>query len=154
MALSGLVHRGWCSVILLLLSFFGFAQSKHLKGIVRDSHSEERVPFASIEFKHTTQGKLSDSAGNFSFNFSRWPSDTLLVTYVGFEDRQFVLDTSRNEIQLVVNLERGKKSGEVIIKSKIGRGLILWRKIVKYKPVKTEAASNYSYELYNKLKRT
>jgi len=152
MALSGLVHRGWCSVILLLLSFFGFTQSKHLKGIVRDSHSEERVPFASIEFKHTTQGKLSDSAGNFSFNFSRWPSDTLLITYVGFEDRQIVLDTSRSEIQLVVNLERGKKSGEVIIKSKIGRGLILWRKIVKHKPFNDRSRfSNYSYELYNKL---
>ena len=152
MDLSGLVHRGWCSVILLLLSSCAWAQTKHLKGIVRDSHSEERVPFASIEFKHSTQGKLSDSAGNFSFHLSRWPSDTLLVTYVGFEDRQIALDTSKNELEIVVNLERGKKSGEVIVKSKIGRGLILWRKIVKNKPINDRARfNNYSYELYNKL---
>lgn len=152
MDLSGLVHRGWCSVILLLLSVWGLGQTKHLKGYVRDSHSEERIPFASIQFKHTTQGRLSDSAGDFSFHLSRWPSDTLLITYVGFEDREIVLDTSKNTIELVVNLERGRKTGEVIVKSKIGRGLILWRKIVKNKPRNDRRRfSNFSYELYNKL---
>src|SRR4029078_7435514 len=51
-----------------------------------------------------------------------------------------------------VNLERGRKQGEVIVKSKIGRGLILWRKIVKNKPYKDRSGfTNFSYELYNKL---
>jgi hypothetical protein len=49
------------------LSSTGFAQNKILKGYVKDGLSDERIPFASVSFIRSNAGKLSDSAGNFSF---------------------------------------------------------------------------------------
>ncbi len=146
-------YRGMLSVTLLIFTCtVSLAQGKHLRGIIQDSHSDERIPFASVTFRNSSIGAVSDSAGNFSFHFSEWPSDTLIVTYVGYEDFKIGLDTRQDTIRLLVNLERGKRNTEVIVKSRIGRGLILWRKIVRNKPKNDRAKfDNYSYELYNKL---
>ncbi|MCO5235478.1 MAG: DUF5686 and carboxypeptidase regulatory-like domain-containing protein [Chitinophagaceae bacterium] len=146
----------WLAVSSIFILFFftaeTSAQVKKLYGQIRDAHSEELIPFASLEFKNTAIGALSDSAGNFSFRFSHWPSDTLLVTYVGYEDYVLPVDTTLEEIQVIIELERGKTNTEVIIKSKIGKGLIMWRKIVQHKPYNDRARfDNFSYELYNKL---
>jgi hypothetical protein len=139
-------------VFFLLWGNAAYAQQRKIYGYIQDAHSEERIPFASIQFKNTAVGKLSDSAGNFSFVLPNWPSDTLEVTYVGFEDFYVAIDTTAEEMHLVVNLERGKRDNEVVIKSKIGRGMILWRKIVRNKPYNDRARfDNFSYELYNKL---
>jgi hypothetical protein len=52
----------------------------------------------------------------------------------------------------MVNLERGSLQKEVVIKSKHSKGWILWRKVVKKKPMNDRLRfENYLYELYNKL---
>ncbi|HRN55270.1 MAG TPA: DUF5686 family protein, partial [Agriterribacter sp.] len=139
-------------VFLAVFSFSATAQVKKLSGHIQDAHSEERIPFASLEFKKTTIGALSDSAGDFSFILSHWPSDTLIVTFVGFEDYVLPIDTTLEEIQVIIEMERGKSNAEVIIKSKISKGMIMWRKIVQHKPLNDRSRfDNFSYELYNKL---
>ena len=73
-------------VLTCLLGFSAInAQTRILSGIVKDSHSEERIPFASVSFKNSTIGKLTDSAGTFSFYLNNWPSDTLEITCVGYQ---------------------------------------------------------------------
>ncbi len=147
--------RWWffCNILFLLaVALRTTAQVKKLSGQIRDAHSEEVIPFASLEFKNSTIGALSDSAGNFSFHFSRWPSDTLMITYVGYEDYIFPIDTTLEEIQVIIEMERGKTNSEVIIRSKISKGLIMWRKIVQHKVYNDRSRfDNFSYELYNKL---
>ena len=64
------------------MSWPALSQQKIISGIVKDSHSEEPIPFASVSFKNTTVGKLSDSAGHFTFYLNNWPSDTLEITCV------------------------------------------------------------------------
>ncbi|PVD52124.1 hypothetical protein DC498_12120 [Terrimonas sp.] len=149
--------KSLCSYVAVSFCFIfitgsAFAQQRKIYGYVQDSHSEERIPFASLKFKRSAEGTLSDSAGNFSFTLDAWPSDTIEVTYVGYENFYLAIDTTAEEMQVVINLERGKRNTEVVIKSKIGKGMILWRKIVKNKPINDRSRfENYSYELYNKL---
>lgn len=154
------LHMTWkslCFSVVVCFNFFllsqpAFTQERKIFGYIQDAHSEERIPFASIQFRNSTIGKLSDSAGNFSFILPKWPSDTIEVTYVGYETFYLAIDTTAEEMQVTVNLERGKRTNEVIVKSKIGRGMILWRKIVKNKPFNDRTRfDNFSYELYNKL---
>jgi hypothetical protein len=58
-----------------------------VRGVVKDIHSDERIPFASIQFKKSGIGKLTDSVGTFAFSLNEWPKDdTLEVTYVGYQD--------------------------------------------------------------------
>jgi len=144
------------SFFLLIFFFFPLqfihAQQKQLHGIIRDNHSDEAIPFATVNFKGTNFSKLSDSSGSFKFYLGHWPSATLVISYAGFEDYVALLDTTQIKLEVVIKMERKKNINEVIVKSKIGRGLLLWRKIVKYKDQHDISnLSNYAYEAYNKL---
>ena len=146
--------------VALTLAFFavvpsGLSQSKILKGIIKDIHSDERIPFASIQFIKSGSGKLADSSGAFVFRLDRWPHDTLEITYVGYQDFKFPIDPTNikgDTLNVVVNMERGKYTAEVIVKRKIDRGLLMWKRIVRRKPMNDRYRfNNFSYELYNKL---
>src|SRR3954469_14195606 len=92
------------------------AQLKVLKGIIKDEHSDERIPFASIHFQKSGSGKLADSSGAFTFRFEHWPSDTLEITYVGYKDYKVFINPSMaksDTIHVVANMDRGKYAAEV-----------------------------------------
>jgi hypothetical protein len=145
-------------VLCFLTGFTAASQTKIIRGTIKDAHSEERIPFASIRFKNSSAGRLSDSAGNFIFRFDQWPNDTLEITYVGYQDYILVLDSAflarakQNVIDINILLERGKYTSEVVVKRKVDRGLLMWRRIVRRKPFNDRYRfNNFSYELYNKL---
>ena len=148
------VLRTYTLILFLTCCAAGTAwgQMRTIHGAIRDIHSDEPVPFATVSFAHTQVIKLADSSGHFTFHVPRWPSDTIMVTYVGFEPRMFHIDTSQVNLDLLIQMMRGKPPGEVVIKGKINRGLMLWRKIVKHKPENDRGQfENFGYELYNKL---
>jgi hypothetical protein len=151
------MNRGTCYGILLLLLIFIHpikvdSQSRFISGIVRDSHSDEPVPFASVIFQNTATGELTDTAGRFSFRLSQWPSDTLLITSVGYQPLAYFLDRTKDTLMLTIVLERGTFTEGVRVKTKVNKGLLLWRKIVQNKSRNDRYRfSNFSYELYNKL---
>jgi hypothetical protein len=134
------------------------SQTKVIKGYIKDALSNERVPFASVNFIRSNDGKLSDSAGNFIFHFSEWPSDTLLISYVGYQDYKLFISPDlikkavNGQLNLVVLMERGKTVSEVVVRRNIDRGLLMWKRIVKHKKENDRYRfNNFSYELYNKL---
>lgn len=138
--------------LLLLTAGRGIAQTKIISGIVQDASSEERIPFASISFKNTTAGKLTDSAGTFTFYFSNWPSDTLLITCVGYQPFRYILNKNKDSVHITINMERGTFNEGASVKIKVNKGLLVWRKIVQNKPDNDRYKfDNFSYELYNKL---
>ena len=120
-------------LLILLTPFFTTAQSKTIRGYVKDRLSDERISFASLNFKLSRNGRLTDSAGSFTFHFDQWPNDTLEVTYVGYQDvkipinPEFIARISKDgghSIDLVVSMDRGKVTSEVIVKRKIDRGYL------------------------------
>ncbi len=128
------------------------AQKKIISGTVKDSHSEERIPFASVSFRNSTVGKLTDSSGYFSFYLNNWPSDTLEITCVGYQPFFLVINKNKDSILTAIPMERGTFIEGVKVKVKVNKGLLLWRKIVKNKPDNDRYRfDNFSYELYNKL---
>ncbi len=144
--------RALTCLLFLCSGTYVFAQQKIIAGVVKDSHSEEPIPFASLQFKNSTIGKLSDSAGSFIFYLSQWPSDTLEVTCVGYQPYFFPIDKLSDSILLNIKMERGTFSETATVRVKINKGLFLWKKIVQHKPYNDRYRfSNFSYELYNKL---
>lgn len=133
-------------------------QTKVLRGVIKDAHSDERIPFASMQFQVAGTGKLSDSAGGFSFRFDEWPVDTIKITYVGYQDFFLAIDSNLTRrakngvVDISILLERGKFTNEVVVKQKVDRGLLMWRRIVRRKARNDRYRfANFSYELYNKL---
>src|SRR5688572_21337285 len=138
-----------CSYLSHFTPSFG---QKTIKGFIRDAHSEEPVPFASVQFRHTTIGKLTDSSGRFFFYFEEWPSDTIDISSVGYQPYRFSFDKNRDSITITINMERGTFNEGVSVKVKVNKGLQVWRKIVQHKPENDRYRfDNFSYELYNKL---
>lgn len=133
-------------------SFTSLAQHKTLSGIIIDAQSEERVPFASVSFRNTTVGKLSDSSGSFTFTFTSWPSDTLEITCVGYQPYRLVVPKEKTETSFTIRLERGTFNEGAQLRVKVNKGLFVWRKIVQHKAENDRYRfHNFSYELYNKL---
>lgn len=129
-----------------------FAQHKVIAGIIKDNHSDEPVAFSSVQFKNTTIGKLTDSAGHFSFSFSKWPSDTLEITNVAYQAIIYVFNKTKDSIFITIKMDPRKISENATVKIKINRGLYLWKRIVQHKPQNDKFRfDNFSYELYNKL---
>jgi hypothetical protein len=140
------------SVLFLFIAGAVSGQTKIISGVVKDSHSEEPVPFASVLFKNTKVGKLTDSAGGFIFYFDELPSDTLLITCVGYQPFLYIIDKSKDSLLADIQMERGTFNEGVVVRIKVNKGLLLWRKIVKHKPLNDRYRfQNFSYELYNKL---
>jgi len=162
--------------ILLLIGSFAvvgggsaLGQGRVLKGIIRDAHSEERVPFASMRLLRAGTGRLSDSAGGFTFHFRDLSPDTLVISYVGYRNFKLALSPqlwegrapgstgegsrmAADTLNVVISLERGQYATEVVVKRTVDRGLMLWRKIVRRKRYNDRYRfDNFSYELYNKL---
>jgi hypothetical protein len=136
-------------------AFLTSAQSKVLIGIVTDQHSAETVPFASLRFKLSGAGKLTDSSGAFQFILPGTAKDTLLITSVGYEDYNLPIDFSaltKDTFRVSIQMVPGKISVGVVVKAKVNRGLQLWKRMVKFKPRNNQFRfDNFSYELYNKL---
>jgi len=149
--------KPWLKISLsLLLGFFlitaAYGQHKIISGIIKDEHSDEPVPFASIQFLNSPVGKLSDSAGGFTFFLNKWPSDTLLITCVGYQPYKLFIPAERDTITVQIIMERGTFIEGVKVKAKVNKGLFLWRKIVEHKPQNDKFRfDNFSYEVYNKL---
>src|SRR5712675_424087 len=115
------IFRSGKLLLCLLLFQYSQGQNKILKGIIKDAHSDERIPFASLQFKFGKEGRLSDSAGTFIFRFSEWPqSDTLVVTYVGYQEFLLPIDSlllskaNGNKIDITLPLERAKYEAVVV----------------------------------------
>ncbi|MBK5270565.1 MAG: carboxypeptidase-like regulatory domain-containing protein [Bacteroidia bacterium] len=139
-------------ILLIYWPTFLFSQKKIISGIVKDSHSEETIPFASVSFKNSTIGNLTDSSGAFSFYLSTWPSDTLEITCVGYQPFKYFINTSKDSVLLNVLMERGTFNEGATVRIKVNKGLFVWRKIVQHKPENDRYRfDNFSYELYNKL---
>jgi hypothetical protein len=128
------------------------SQPKVVNGIVKDAHSDEAVPFASVNFKNTSKGNFSDSSGRFFLRLNKWPSDTLEITCVGYQPFFYIIDPKSDSLFLLVRMERGTFNEGVKVKARVNKGLLLWRRIVQHKPSNNPYRfENFSYELYNKL---
>ena len=130
------------------------AQQKIITGLVKDSHSDEYLPFASVRFKNTTVGKSSDSVGTFRFDLSKWPSDTLIITSISYKEFVFVIPPNKDSINIIAALEAGSANAEVVIKTKAkhSRGWYLWKKVVAHKDQNNIFRNtNFTYHVYNRL---
>ena len=128
------------------------AQRKILKGIVKDRQSDEAIPYASVVFKLSRQGTLTDSSGIFSFEYNGSGLDTLLVTSVGYTSLAMVVPIVKDSNFITIKMDVAPTSKEVVIKTKFNRALWFWNRIQKNKHLHDRSRyNNYSYEIYNKL---
>jgi hypothetical protein len=140
------------ALMVIFTTQFNYLRAEVLivKGLVKDAHNEEPIPFASIELNTARRGTITDSAGHFSLDYPAGKSDSLIITYVGYRRKAISL-AANNGRDIIIVLDRAE-GNNVMVKTKANWGLVLWRKVVKHKPANDRRRySSYAYELHNKL---
>ena len=144
----------------LYILFFTFlshtvsAQNVYIiKGKVTDAVTHDPIPFSSINIKNTSLGKNTDFEGNFQFQLSAIPSDSLLVSCLGYFSKSFYI--SRDSITQTLNIQL--KPSEILLQEvKVYSGENPAYRIIR-KAVAAKSENNYKkidgfdYKSYNKI---
>ncbi len=139
-------------LFLFLFSLKGTAQFITISGTIMDAHTKEPVSYASVYFSKSGNGVTSDSAGNFTLRLFNKESDTLMVSFVGYELFKIQVSSLDNNRPLTLQLQRGTSKDNATVRTKINKGLFLWKKIMAKKPFYNRYGfNNFGYEAYNKL---
>ncbi len=140
------------SFVFLLLPALVFSQTDLVKGTVLDAHTREPIAFASVYLSVSNAGKITDSAGAFTIYLPGESIDTLNVSFVGYQLFRIPVRSIDFKKPLIIEMQRGKNNSEVIIRTKVNKGLFLWKKIMSKKKLYNRYnLDNFGYESYNKL---
>ena len=94
-------HKILNIIILLFVSYVGFAQTRTITGTVKDRSNNEPLTGAAVSIKGTTRGMSVDANGEFSLsNVSS--SDTLEVSFIGYITQTIPVG-NRNVIEVLLN---------------------------------------------------
>lgn len=108
-------------VIILFLFNLSFGQSgktvinSTLAGIVLDERTDQPIPGATVLIKGTTHGVQTDIDGNFYFQTGQKFPYTLIVSFVGYQKREFVAEGTPVKIFLK---ESSEQLNEVVVTSR------------------------------------
>ena len=134
-----------CSLTISLL-----AQSNIYKGLMVCQSTKEKIAFASISWKRSGKGGMTDSTGHFVIPVV-YQQDTLIVTHVGYESLSYAVDLYKNAGDPIIELTQKQESGVVVL-AKYNKGELWWKKVVRRKPLNNPFQySSYSCQLYKKM---
>ena len=79
-------------IIVITSLFYSLSAQSVTKvtGKVMDSNTKELLPFVNVTFKGTNVGASTDIDGQYEIN-TRFPSDTLVASYIGYEDQYIII---------------------------------------------------------------
>lgn len=105
-------------LVYILSSFSVAAVNVTVTGVVRDSISQEPVPFATVMLKGTERGVLTDDAGRYTISTSL-SFDSIFASAIGYGDKTVVVKSKSGSINLDIDLHpTGVMLGEVIARPK------------------------------------
>ena len=134
----------WLGLMLCGVALSG--QSQDYRGQIIDENGSPLV-FASVQVKSSTRGVFSDLDGQFAIRASI--SDTLLISYVGFETQSIVLD---DDLWLSVRLQStGLLLEEVVVRPEENPAWRIIREAIANKRIHDpRELPGYSYEAFHK----
>ncbi len=152
------MNRYICLFFTLFIVYIPFASAQYkLQGVVRDSATNETLPFAAVVIEGTKTGKSTDMEGKFIIN-SAPENAVLIVSYTGYFPKRVVVDPSNRENIEVVLSSSMRELDEVVItpkKTKYSKknnpAVELVEKIIAQKKQnRLEDHDYYQYERYEK----
>jgi len=112
------MNRYVISLLLLLIPVFTLAQGQnHLKGKILDEYSDP-IANVNVYIQDTSIGVITDIDGFFTISFSSGVGDTLVISHMGYKNRQFPVDSLLNLENLVIQLtESAEEIDQVEVRS-------------------------------------
>ena len=120
-------------VVFICTALFQDINAQNISGKVLNAFTKEPISFASVYWKKANQGGITDSAGGFKIKLSNWPKDTLVVSYVGYDNLFYPFNMLRADSSLILYMKEVKMNDVIVVKSKFSKGLRWWKQIVANK---------------------
>lgn len=96
--------RTFAILFLLLMNASLFAQSGRiqLSGKIKDKNTGEPLPGVTVAIKGTTDGTQTDAEGRFVLKAPNTFPLTLIVTYVGYEKQEYVVENEKSNVNFEI----------------------------------------------------
>ena len=146
------LHNTIVLLLGLFLSVVAYSQNFTIKGKVTDAETGEGVPFANVYFTKTFEGSTTDFEGHYIITTSN-PSDTLMVSYMGYLPRKKFFDKKRSD--QVINFQLASSStklDEIVVKAGENPAFKIMRKVIDNRDKNDKRnLKSYEYEAYTKI---
>ncbi len=142
----------WIIVFFCILSnLTTSAQITKVRGVIRDSETNEVIPFVNVTFKNSTIGTITNTDGEY-FLETRTYYDSLIVSFVGYKKQSSFVQKNRFQ-EINFNLEPNIYAlEEIVVLPTENPAHPILRNIIankeKHNPRKFDS---YNYKLYNKV---
>jgi hypothetical protein len=151
--MKSLVKQISITIFCIFTVALGFSQtgSNYIKGIVMNEENEP-LPYASIQFKSSSAGTISNEDGEFIIDKRRLAVDTIVVYFMGYKTTEFALN-HHSSLQ-IITLERtvNQLSGVVVLGDEESYALGLLKKLIrKYRGDKKEQISKAFLSLSSEM---
>ncbi len=151
----------WLTLFVSIISIVNITAQDLTKivGKVTDANTGEPLPFVDVIFLGTYTGASTDLDGKYVLD-SKFPSDTILVTFIGYEPQKIAIAKEvRRQVIDVKLKEESVVAQEVVIKAKRKRyrkknnpAVALMRKVIANKQENSiESKPFYSYDQHEKI---
>lgn len=139
-------------LIISCLTISSFAQKTKVSGIVIDEVNGEALPFVNLLFKGTKIGTSTDIDGKFSLE-SYYSSDSLVITFVGYERKVIHIKKDISQIVTINLLESSTHLIELVVTpSETNPAHPIIKQVLANKRINNrEKLDSYQYEVYNKI---
>lgn len=118
--LNNIPHRRSLFLFIILCILFSIninAQNTVFKGIVKDSITQEVLPYVTIQFDKTNIGVFSNEDGTFSVSNSKGHTD-ILISFIGYETQKFKIPAGKTTQKTILLANKGKTLKDVVIRPK------------------------------------
>ena len=106
----------WLIIATIFVAYTANAQKYNLSGYLRDSLTNEFLIGATVQIENTTFGSSSNAYGYYSITVNKGKV-TLLVNYIGYEQKSLTIDVASN-LTLDISLKEKMTSlKEVVVSS-------------------------------------
>jgi len=135
----------------LFVCSFSFAQGIiTITGYVQNEQNGQPIELANIIIKNTDKGTATDEDGKFFIQTTN-NNDTLIVSYIGFENAEIILSDEPNQFY-TIRLSSGYDLDEIIIKPKEDPAKALMKLVIAHKKDNDpEQIEGYKARGYNKI---
>jgi hypothetical protein len=89
-----------CALLILFICTSLIAYNQVIHGVVIDSQTKNKIPFATLYFNGTTLGKVADQDGNFELNIDEHTSKTLIISAIGYYSKSLTDLSELDELKV------------------------------------------------------
>ncbi len=146
-----LVQERFIILVLVLLSFTGFAQKTIVTGRVTDAATGDPIPFANVIFKNSSTGTTTDFEGYYKVQIGLH-TDSIQCSYIGYSTRTKPVKNGLTQVVDFQLVEDVVKLQEIVFHAGENPAYPILRNVVENKNKNDKRSLEaYQYDTYTKI---